>query len=72
MKKLLVAFFLLANICCFAGVSLAGDKYTSLRGKTDIPASSNPSVGIDWQAKDASIDRTFVHQPPLIPHLPVY
>lgn len=68
MKKLRVAFFLLVSICYFAGVASAADNYTSLRGKTDIPASSNQPVGIDWQAKDASIDRTFVHQPPLIPH----
>ncbi len=44
------------------------EKVKSLRGGTEIPAGSNPSVGIDWQPKDTSIARTFEHQPPLIPH----
>jgi nitrate reductase cytochrome c-type subunit len=44
------------------------EKVKSLRGETDIPAGSNPAVGMDWQPEDSSVARTFVHQPPLIPH----
>jgi len=44
------------------------EKVESLRGGTDIPAGSNPSVVMDWHPEDSMVARTFVHQPPLIPH----
>jgi cytochrome c-type protein NapB len=68
MKKIIYSFFLLAFILVFAASLSAEEKYKSLRGGTDIPAGSNPTVGMDWQPKDSSMSRTFVHQPPLIPH----
>lgn len=68
MKKILPTLFLLAFVFALTSTSTAGEKYKSLRGGTDIPAGSNPSVGIDWQPEDGSIKRTFEHQPPLIPH----
>jgi len=66
MKKMIFAIFLLAFI---AACATTGDQEVkSLRGETDIPAGSNPAVGMDWKPKDSSIARTFEHQPPLIPH----
>jgi len=59
-------FVLLTFVFAF---SLAGgEEVKSLRGANDIPAGSNPSVQMDWQPKDSAVARTFMHQPPLIPH----
>ena len=63
MKKIISPFFLLVFV--FACTTT---EVKSLRGDADLPAGSNPTVGMDWQPKDAAIARTFVHQPPLIPH----
>jgi cytochrome c-type protein NapB len=63
-------FFLFTFICVFtfaANVS-AAEKYKSLRGDTDIPAKSTTPAAMDWKPEESSIARTFVHQPPLIPH----
>ena len=68
MKKIIFPIFLLAFVFVMTSMAVAGEKYKSLRGDTDIPAGSNPTVGMDWQAKGSSVERTFVHQPPLIPH----
>ena len=63
-------FFLFSIICVFtfaANVS-ADEKYTSLRGDTDIPAKSTTvPVKMDWKPSN-SIPRTFDLQPPLVPH----
>ena len=62
--------FILLSLTVFFTVALnvsAGNKYQSLRGD-DVPTDSNKAVGMDWKAEDASMSRTFVHQPPLIPH----
>ena len=66
MKKIISPLFLLVFV--FACSTTGSKEVKSLRGGTDIPAGSNPSVGMDWQPEDSSIDRTFEHQPPLIPH----
>ena len=63
-------YFLFTFICVFtfaANVS-ADEKYKSLRGDTDIPAKSTTPVLQDWMSEESLIPRTFVHQPPLIPH----
>lgn len=67
MKKIVV--ILLGMLCFygFAAIASGTEKYTSLRG-ADVPAPSNDPAPMDWKEKDSSIDRTFVHQPPLIPH----
>jgi cytochrome c-type protein NapB len=66
MKKMIFSFSILVLVLASTTSCTQGVK--SLRGDTAIPAGSNPTVGMDWQSQDASIDRTFVHQPPLIPH----
>ena len=68
MKKMIFSLSLLVVVFALAATVSAGEKYKSLRGDTDIPAGSNPAVDMDWQPEDSSIKRTFVHQPPLIPH----
>ena len=68
MKKINFHLFLLIFAFVMTSTAMAGEKYQSLRGDSDIPAGSNPTVGMDWQPKDSSVARTFVHQPPLIPH----
>ena len=62
--------FILLSLTVFLTVALnasASNKYQSLRGE-DVPTDSNKAVDMDWKDKDSSISRTFVHQPPLIPH----
>ena len=63
-------FFLFTFICVvtFAGSVSAAEKYKSLRGDTEISAKSTTPAAIDWKPEESSIARTFVHQPPLIPH----
>lgn len=68
MKKLISPLFLLVFILVFAASSSAEEKYKSLRGGTDISAGSNPTSAMDWQPQDSVVARTFMHQPPLIPH----
>ena len=68
MKKIIFPFFLLVLVLVFAANASEGEKYRSLRGDADIPAGSNPPVGMDWKEEKATISRTFEHQPPLIPH----
>jgi cytochrome c-type protein NapB len=68
MKKIMFPLFLLVFAFVLTSTAAAGEKYKSLRGEADIPAGSNPAVGMDWQPEDSSIKRTFEHQPPLIPH----
>jgi cytochrome c-type protein NapB len=64
MKRIL--FPLIITACLF---SLAqAEDVTSLRGGTDIPAGSVPAVDIDWKPSGSAVPRTFIHQPPLIPH----
>ncbi len=66
MKRILFPLFLL---CFVFSLSVAnGEDVESLRGGVDILASSVPTVDIDWQSPDAVVDRTFIHQPPLIAH----
>ena len=66
MKKMILLLFLLVLVLT-SGIGAAVE-VKSLRGSTEIPAGSNPTVDMDWKPEDASIARTFVHQPPLIPH----
>jgi len=40
----------------------------SLRGNTDIQQSSITPTQKRWQSDRESVDRAFVHQPPIIPH----
>ena len=65
MKRILL---FVASFAFSCNISLA-EEVTSLRGSADIPVGSNSAVGIDWQAEDTSIARTFIHQPPLISHV---
>ncbi len=67
MKKMLIALFLLLCVYGLAATVAASEAYKSLRGE-EVPAASNPPAPMDWKAEDASIARTFEHQPPLIPH----
>jgi len=66
MKRISFPLFLVILICSF---SLAyGEDLQSLRGGADIPADSVPAVDMDWQPSGAAVPRTFIHQPPLVPH----
>jgi cytochrome c-type protein NapB len=66
MKKIIFPLFMLVLV--YACSTTGSKDVKSLRGGTDIPAGSNPAVGMDWQPEDSAVARTFVHQPPLIPH----
>ena len=66
MKKIIFPIFILVFV--YACTTTGSKDVKSLRGDTAIPAGSNPSVDMDWQPEDTSIARTFMHQPPLIPH----
>jgi len=66
MKKTIFPFFLLVFV--YACSTTGSKEVKSLRGDVDIPAGSNPAVGMDWKPEEKPIDRTFLHQPPLIPH----
>lgn len=66
MKKITFHLFLLVFV--FACSTAGSKEVKSLRGDADIPAGSNPPVGMDWKSEDSTIARTFTHQPPLIPH----
>lgn len=68
MKKIIFPLFLLVFVFAFTANASEREKYKSLRGDADIPAGSNPSVGMDWKQGESTIARTFEHQPPLIPH----
>ncbi|MCI5123943.1 MAG: nitrate reductase cytochrome c-type subunit [Candidatus Electrothrix sp. AR5] len=66
MKRISFPLFLVILIFSF---SLAyGEDLQSLRGGADIPAGSVPAVDIDWKPPGSAVARTFIHQPPLIPH----
>lgn len=68
MKRTLLPLFAVIALGTFAAAVFASDdEYKSLRGD-DVPTGSRPAVGMDWKESDAPIDRTFAHQPPLIPH----
>ncbi len=66
MKKIISPLLLLVFV--FACTTSGNKEVKSLRGDVALPAGSNPPVGMDWQPQDSSVPRTFVHQPPLIPH----
>lgn len=68
MKKMILSIFVLVFVFALTATASEGEKYKSLRGDSDIPGGSNPTVGMDWKPGDAAVPRTFVHQPPLIPH----
>lgn len=36
--------------------------------KNPIAGPEDPPVDVDWKTKDAKVPRTFLHQPPVIPH----
>lgn len=67
MQRINWIIILLSVLLLVSASASAGTDYTSLRGQ-DVPTGSNKAVDMDWKAKEASFDRTFVHQPPLIPH----
>jgi cytochrome c-type protein NapB len=48
--------------------SRGAEKVKSLRGLAPIPGPSLPSVAATTASADQPIPRSFVHQPPLIPH----
>ena len=66
MKRILFPLFLLCFVFSFSVAN--GENLESLRGVADIPAGSVPAVDIDWKAPGSAVARTFIHQPPLIPH----
>ncbi|MCI5141112.1 MAG: hypothetical protein D3909_05170 [Candidatus Electrothrix sp. ATG1] len=67
MKRILFPLFLL--YCVFSFSVAGGEEVSSLRGDIEIPAGSNPTtVDMDWQPSGTAVARTFIHQPPLIPH----
>jgi nitrate reductase cytochrome c-type subunit len=68
MKRTLVFLFAVICIVTFAAnVSASEDEHKSGKGDDDH-GGSKPVAGMDWQAGDKPIPRTFVHQPPLVPH----
>jgi cytochrome c-type protein NapB len=64
-------FLFLFAALCFASFAVNGsaseDEHHGLRGDDDYRG-ERPAPGMDWQAGDSPIARTFEHQPPLIPH----
>ncbi|CAK8717949.1 Periplasmic nitrate reductase, electron transfer subunit [Candidatus Electrothrix laxa] len=66
MKRIFFPLFLVILVYSF---SLAyAEDLQSLRGGADIPAGSVPAVDIDWKPPESAVARTFIHQPPLVPH----
>ena len=68
MKKIIFSLSLLVVVFALTATVSAGEKYKSLRGGADIPAGSNPTSAMDWKPEESTVARTFIHQPPLIPH----
>jgi cytochrome c-type protein NapB len=68
MKKILFSLSLLVLVFALTATVSAGEKYKSLRGGTNITGPSNAPETMDWEPEESPIARTFVHQPPLIPH----
>lgn len=66
MQRIVILFMVSAFLTIAMSVT-AATSLQSLRGE-DIPAGSREAAGMDWKSGDTSIARTFVHQPPLIPH----
>ncbi|CAK8715886.1 MAG: periplasmic nitrate reductase subunit NapB [Candidatus Electronema aureum] len=48
-------------------VTVADETLKSLR-KNPITGPEDPPVDVDWKTKDTKVPRTFIHQPPVIPH----
>ena len=67
MKRILFPLFLLFFVLSLS-VANGGGNIESLRGCVDILADSVPAVDIDWTPPGSRVPRTFIHQPPLIPH----
>ena len=65
MKRTL--FFLFALIC-LGTVAVNGSASDDEHKGEDVPAGVTTAAGMDWQAGDSPIPRTFDHQPPLVPH----
>jgi len=47
--------------------AVTGEPLKSLR-KNEISGPEDAPVDGDWKAKDTKVARTFIHQPPVIPH----
>ena len=67
MQRIIFIHLTLIAILAVAVNVSASSKYQSLRGD-DVPTGSKTSVEMDWKPGDSAVARTFVHQPPLIPH----
>ncbi|MDY0351432.1 MAG: nitrate reductase cytochrome c-type subunit [Desulfobulbaceae bacterium] len=67
MKKIVWALFLLLCAASFAAAAWASTD-TAAKGKAELPSGTAPAAGLDWKDEQSAIPRTFVHQPPLIPH----
>lgn len=65
MKKTFFAVCALICLGMYGAHSSAAD--AQAKGE-DVPTGAAPAAGMDWQAGDSPIPRTFVHQPPLVPH----
>jgi cytochrome c-type protein NapB len=59
-------FFFLFTLICL-GIFAVNGSASEHKGDA-APAGAAPAAGMDWQAGDSPIPRTFDHQPPLVPH----
>ncbi|MBW3166359.1 nitrate reductase cytochrome c-type subunit [Ferrimonas balearica] len=55
-----------------SGLTWAAEAPQSLRGATPVSDSASPPPMAQYPAKGKALPRTFVHQPPLIPHKASY
>jgi cytochrome c-type protein NapB len=67
-KPLLSLVMTIAVIAVPPGLSLGGEKVESLRGAEPIAEQSLQVEDKSQKVEEESLPRTFVHQPPLIPH----
>jgi nitrate reductase (cytochrome), electron transfer subunit len=67
MKKTILGLAILVALGSFS-FSTAGENLLQSLRKNPIDGPEDPTVGIDWQGGSGTVERTFVHQPPVIPH----
>lgn len=65
MKKIVLSLAVLAALLPFSFA--AGEEVKSLRGGA-IDGPEDAPGSVDWQAREGTTNRTFIHQPPVIPH----
>jgi cytochrome c-type protein NapB len=67
MKKKILSLAVLIALGSFSFTNAEETVLQALR-QNPIDGPEDPTVGIDWKGGSGTIERTFMHQPPVIPH----